>query len=106
LEELDLKDNRLNADDGARICGAAAVAGMTRLKMLDLQENNFFAPDIVSSEAWRELNLPQPPDEILRRNRSLHNIVPLLLYLLSQDKVACHTIRMFVVGESLVRACF
>jgi hypothetical protein len=98
--------NHLTADDGARICGAAAAAGMTRLKVLDLRYNPspgdaFSASSVVGCGAWRQLNLPQPPDEIVRKCTG-GRFAPLVSYLLSDDKVSCHAIRIFVVGESTV----
>jgi len=107
MTELWLGGNELTADDGARICGAAAAAGMTRLKVLDLSynpsiENAFSASSVVGCGAWRQLNLPQPPDEIVRQCSS-GDYYPLVSYLLSEDKVASHAIRIFVVGESTVR---
>jgi hypothetical protein len=103
-----LYSNQLTADDGARICGAAAAAGMTRLKTLDLscnptRENAFSASSVVGCGAWRQLNLPQPPDEIVRKCSGLYsNFTPLVSYLLSDDKVSCHALRIFVVGDSKV----
>jgi hypothetical protein len=105
---LDLNENSLTADDVARICGAAAAAGMTRLEKLELGYNRFSGSDVVGCEAWRQLNLPQPPDEIVRKcsddadGFDCYNFTPLVSYLLSDDKVSCHAIRIFVVGESTV----
>jgi hypothetical protein len=105
LTKLDLKYNKLTADDGARICGAAAAAGMTRLKKLDLNENGFNTSSLVGCSAWKQLNLPQPPDEIVRECGAFDytNYAPLVSYLLSEDKVASYAIRIFVVGDSTVR---
>jgi hypothetical protein len=85
MTELDLGYNELSADDGARICGAAAAAGMTRLKTLDLDNNGFTPSQVVECEAWRQLNLPQPPDEIVRKCKGVFhfNCAPLVSYLLS-----------------------
>ena len=107
MTDLNLRGNQLSADDGARICGAAAAAGMTRLKTLGLGANDFSASQVVGCEAWRQLNLPQPPDEIVRNCTDSvfntgSNFAPLVSYLLSDDKVSCHAIRIFVVGESTV----
>jgi hypothetical protein len=106
---LDLRYNQLTADDGARICGAAAAAGMTGLKSLDLSynpspENPFSASSVVGCGAWGQLNLPQPPDEIVRKCSEIGglNAAHLVAYFLSEDKVASHAIRIFVVGESTV----
>jgi hypothetical protein len=104
MTELYLQSNQLTADDGARICGAAAAAGMTRLQMLDLSDNGFTGSDVVGCGAWRQLNLPQPPDEIVRKCTGGFgsSFAPLVSYLLSDDKVSCHAIRIFVVGDSTV----
>ena len=111
MTKLNLSYNRLTADDGARICGAAAAAGMTRLEGLYLGvllgDNGFTGSDVVGCGAWRQLNLPQPPDEIVRKctdgyGRFACNFAPLVSYLLSDDKVSCHAIRIFVVGDSTV----
>jgi hypothetical protein len=111
LISLDLGINELTANDGARICDAAVTAGMTSLKELYLHGSpqtdrfNFSASDIVACVAWRQLKLPQPPDEIVRSckdQKSDCNVAPLVSYLSSQDKVPCHTIRIFIVGESTV----
>ncbi len=115
LISLDLGSNELTADDGARICDAAVTAGMTSLKELHLHGSprtdkfNFSASDVVGCVAWRQLKLPQPPDEIVRSckdQKSDCNVAPLAAYLLSQDKVPCHTIRVFIVGESTVALPF
>jgi hypothetical protein len=103
MTSLDLRDNFLTADDGARICGAAAAAGMTRLKALYLGGNNCSASDVVGCETWRQLNLPQPPHEIVRKCNTGSNCGFLVSYLLSIDKVSCYAIRIFVVGESTVQ---
>jgi hypothetical protein len=111
LTSLDLGTNELTADDGARICAAAVTAGMTSLKELHLHGSpqtdkfNFSASDIVGCFTWRQLKLPQPPDEIVRSCKdqtSDCNVAPLVSYLSSQDKVPCHAIRIFIVGESTV----
>ncbi len=88
----------LTAEDGARVCGAAAAAGMTRLDTLGLQEFGLSASSVVGCSAWGQLGLPQPPDEIIRTGFS-----SLIQYLLSENKVSCNAIRIFVVGESTVR---
>jgi hypothetical protein len=86
---LDLGNNQLTADDGARICGAAAAAGMTRLKTLDLScnpshENAFSASSVVGCGAWRQLNLPQPPHDFVETA----DVLGLVQYLLSSDRAA------------------
>ncbi len=113
LTSLDLGSNELTADDGARICAAAVTAGMSGLKGLYLHgstaSDNLSAPDIVGSVAWRQMKLPQPPDEIVRRctdQQSACNVAPLVSYLMSEDKVPCHAIRIFIVGESTVASLF
>jgi hypothetical protein len=102
MTELFLSGNNLTADDGARICGAAAAAGMTSLKTLDLGDNSFTASVVVGCGTWKQLNLPQPPDEVI--NKIKRNFLPLVLYLLSDDKLPCYSIRIFVVGESTVHS--
>jgi hypothetical protein len=100
LTSLDLGWNELSVDDGARICGAAAAGGMTQLKVLELGLNGFSASSVVGSDVWKELGLPRPPDEILRQS----SYVLLVQYLVSEDKAACRSIRIFVVGETTVSA--
>ena len=122
LTFLNLGNNQLTADDGARICAAAAAAGMTSLKELDLGGNGFDAWSVVKCEAWRKLKLPQPPDEIVLACKTNWikdhtqnienvryvmiadkcNVEPIVSYLASEDKVPSHAIRMFVIGESTV----
>jgi hypothetical protein len=124
LTFLGLTYNQLTADDGARICAAAAAAGMTSLKELDLGRNGFDAWSVVKCEAWRQLKLPQPPDEIVLACKTIWskiwrqnpenfrnpyvmdadkcNVEPIVSYLASEDKVPSHAIRMFVIGESTV----
>jgi hypothetical protein len=106
VTELHLGGNHLSADDGARICAAAAAAGMTNLKVLNLIENGFTASDVVACGAWRQLNMPQLPDEVVKKCSAGSNVLNLsfiVSYLRGTDKVASYTIRMFVVGESTVR---
>jgi hypothetical protein len=98
LTSLDLRYNTLTAEDGARVCGAAAAAGMTRLQRLELEYMIGFCASSVGCSAWGQLGLPQPPDEIINRGYSA-----LIQYMLSEDKIASNAIRMFVVGESTVR---
>jgi hypothetical protein len=126
LTFLDLRHNQLTADDGARICAAAAAVGMTSLTELDLGGNGFDAWSVVKCEAWRQLKLPQPPDEIVLACKTERckdwkpienpenfrnpyvmvadkcNVEPIVSYLASEDKVPSHAIRMFVIGESTV----
>ncbi len=103
LTELHLVSNNLTADDGARICAAAAAASISNLKMLNLAGNNFSIPDVVGSATWNQLNLPQPPSEIISQCKDSYetlDFAPIVSYLLSKDKVSCNSIRIFVVGES------
>jgi hypothetical protein len=111
LTSLNVSYNELTADDGARICGAAAAAGLTNLLNLDLRtpenlllknegDDILSASSIVLCETWKQLELPLPPDEIVRR--CVDDCAPLVSYLMSEDKVAIHSIRIFVVGESTV----
>jgi Leucine-rich repeat (LRR) protein len=100
LTSLNLGQNELSADDGARVCGAAAAAGMSALARLDFFGNGFIASSVVDCDEWRKLALPQPPDEIVRQGFD-----SLIQYLLSENRVATNAIRIFVVGESTVR-CF
>ena len=100
LTSLDLSRNELSVDDVARICGAAAAGGMTQLQVLKLGGIEISASSVVGSDAWKELGLPRPPDEILRQSSS----ALLVQYLLSEDKAACRSIRIFVVGETTVSA--
>jgi Ran GTPase-activating protein (RanGAP) involved in mRNA processing and transport/ubiquinone biosynthesis protein COQ9 len=98
LTSLDLGGNSLKEEDVARIFGAAAAAGMTRLQRLELKRNVCSMSSVVGCEAWKQLGLPQPPDEIVKRGFDA-----LIQYVLSSDKVASSTIRVFVIGESTVR---
>jgi Ran GTPase-activating protein (RanGAP) involved in mRNA processing and transport len=61
LIRLDVSYNKLTADDGARICCAAAAAGMTNLMHLDLDGNCFEPRSIVLCDSWQKFNLPQLP---------------------------------------------
>jgi hypothetical protein len=93
MTELDLRFNELTADDGARICGAAAAAGMTRLKTLDLsnnpsRENPFSASSVVGCGAWRQLNLPQPPHDFVGIADCSQDFLGLVQYLMSSDRAA------------------
>ena len=87
------------ADDAARIYGAAAAAEMTCLKDIKLGlPYDVSASLIVTSEAWRQLKLPQPPDEFVAQQ--LHD--QLLSFLLSGEKVPSRSIRFFFIGDPLV----
>jgi hypothetical protein len=52
---------------------------------------------------FQELGLPRPPDEILNQTKP-SNYALLVQYVLSEDKAACRSIRIFVVGETTVSA--
>jgi hypothetical protein len=82
MTELCLHGNSLTADDGARICGAAAAAGMTRLQTLGLYGNAFSASDVVRCGTWRQLDLPQPPDDFV----ASEDYCFLLEYVMSSDR--------------------
>jgi hypothetical protein len=97
MTSLDLSWNYLNANDVAHLCGAVAAAGMTGLH-LELRDQTFFTSSVVQSDKWKELELPQPPSEIVRKGCDA-----LIQYLISEDKVECRAIRMFFIGDSLVR---
>jgi hypothetical protein len=84
---LSLHTNQLSADsadDGARICGAAAGAGMTRLMDLRLFGDSFEVSDVVGCEAWRQINLPQPPDAFV----SKADFVAILQFIWSSDRIS------------------
>ena len=98
LISLNLYSNNLTTNDGARLCCAAAAAGLTALQKLNLEGNGFDAASVVRCDEWAALSLPQPPDEVIRQGFDA-----LVQYLLSEDKVATNSIRIFVVGESTVR---
>lgn len=98
LISLNLYSNNLTSDDAARLISAAAAAGFMSLQKLNLLGNLFDTASVVQCEAWRMLSLPQPPHEVVRQGFD-----SLIQYLLSEDKVATNTIRIFVVGESTVR---
>jgi hypothetical protein len=126
LTDLDLVCN-LTADDGVHLLAAAAAAGMTQLQNLHISDGfSLSPPDVVECKEWSQLNLPLPPDEIVNKcrffeindrgknnvysqykhRRNLPSFVysPLLSYLLSEEKVAVYSIRLFFVGESTVRS--
>jgi tetratricopeptide (TPR) repeat protein len=102
MTELSLYLNdSLTANDGARICAAAAAAGMTRLRTLELGRCGFSVSRVVECEAWRQMNLPQPPSEIVRKCEESAqffglNFSPIVSYLLGEDEVSCHAVRSFV----------
>jgi hypothetical protein len=82
LTSLNLSYNDVTAGDGARLCHAAAAAGMTRLETLDL---GVCSPsDVVECEAWKLLDLPQPPEHIVAFSDS----AILVQYLASSNKAA------------------
>jgi hypothetical protein len=83
LTHLNVCYETKTADDAARICNAAAAAGLTQLKRLLLGESKcvhgmgncgeYELSDIVECEAWKQLKLPQPPREILEQCGELTN---------------------------------
>jgi hypothetical protein len=107
LTILDLTNNNMTADDGACLCGAAAAAGMSRLKELDLSANDFRAASVVKCGTWRQLNLPQPPREIIKKCQGQEayevNCAPLVSHLMSAVKVSSHNIRKFVIAHRRVQ---
>ena len=74
---------------------------MTQLHELKLEGNGFAAGSVVGCDAWRDIGIPQPPNEIIRGGFN-----SLIQYIFSEDKVATNAIRIFVVGESTVRCFF
>lgn len=61
---LPYSGTKLNEDDGARIFCAAAAAGMTRLKTLDLSAHDLTPYSFTGCETWMQLKLPQKlPDD-------------------------------------------
>ncbi len=93
MTELNLCNNELTADDSARICAAAAAAGMTRLKNLVFRENpspehEFSASDVVDCGSWKQLKLPQPPKDIVRKcEENNWSFADLVSFVLSIDQV-------------------
>ena len=94
---LNLRRNDVCADTAARMLGSIAAAGLTQLHTLRL--DGLSSSAVVSSVAWNDLKLPRPPDEILKNN----DLMTLLQYILSDDKIAINAIRLFVIGDSTVR---
>jgi hypothetical protein len=85
MTALNVYYNKLTADDEARICGAAAAARMMRLETLCLGSDSFSsAARLFGCEAWGQLKLPQPPDNIVRKcsapSYERLNCAPLVLY--------------------------
>jgi hypothetical protein len=79
--------------DIAFICAAAAAAGLVRLKQLfyvynmnpelyEVADHNFYRNAIVWCEAWSQLNLPQPSNDIVQRCICNDSFAPLVSYLL------------------------
>ena len=64
LTRLSLSRNQLSADDCARVCGAAAGAGMTQLCALEAEGNGFSAASVVGCEGWREAGLSCLADNV------------------------------------------
>jgi hypothetical protein len=107
LTILDVSNNNMTADDGACLCGAAAAAGMSCLKELELSANDFRAASVVKCGTWRQLNLPQPPREIMKKCQGQEecevNCAPLVSHLMSAVKVSRRDIRKFVIAHSRVQ---
>ena len=96
---------KLCADDVARICCAAAAAGMTRLKKLDLSGHDEMNPYLFSScETWTQLDLPQPPCEIVPNVKkcrfggwTISDYAPIVSYLSNEDEDALIRALLFEV---------
>jgi hypothetical protein len=71
---------------------------MTRLH-LNLIDNTFMALRVVESGAWKQLELPRPPNEIVAKGSNA-----IIQYLVSEDKVPSHAMRMFFIGDSTVKS--
>ena len=84
LTSLDLGWNELSVDDGARICGAAAAGGLTQLQVLELEGNGFSASSVVGSDAWRQVGLQRPCDDVV----FIPSFSVLLQYSVSRDRTA------------------
>jgi hypothetical protein len=74
LTALYLSSNQLTADDAARICAAAAAAGITSLTTLDMHSNSsrdrpFSSWDVVRCKALNEISLPLPRRLFLQNSR-------------------------------------
>ena len=87
LTSLNLGRNELSADDGARVCGAAAAAGMTLLAGLELEGNGFTAACVVGCEGWREAGLPPAAEDFCFFLGS-HGYDGLIQYAVSRDRAA------------------
>jgi hypothetical protein len=82
MTSLNLGSNELSADDCARVCGAAAAAGMTRLVSLELGGNGFHPIYVVRCEGWKEVGLSCPSDNIFFPS----SFSSVLQYALSSDR--------------------
>jgi hypothetical protein len=80
-------------NDIAFICAAAAAAGLVRLKQLfyryemhpelyEVADHNFYRNAVVRCDAWSQLNLPQPSNDIVQRCICNDSFAPLLSFLL------------------------
>jgi hypothetical protein len=84
LTSLNLGRNELSVDDGARVCGAAAAAGLTLLAGLELEGNGFTASSVVGCEGWREAGLSSLWDCIFFPS----SFSVLMEYVFSSDRAA------------------
>jgi hypothetical protein len=126
LTSLKIDDALITADIAADILKTACRARLTHISKLELachpvvttimhncgdlsewpgtyeiheisSSSTFFASDVLQSATWLQLQLPQPPDEIVSAGYGA-----ILQYMFSTDKVSVHELRIFVVGESTV----
>jgi hypothetical protein len=88
LTSLNLGRNELSADDGARVCGAAAAAGMTLLAALELEGNRFTAASVVGCEGWREAGLPPAAEYFCSALSGSKGYSLLIQYAVSRDRAA------------------
>jgi hypothetical protein len=88
LTSLNLGRNELSADDGARVCGAAAAAGMTLLAALELEGNGFTAASVVGCEGWREAGLAPAAEYFCSALSGSKGYNLLIQYAVSQDRAA------------------
>jgi hypothetical protein len=126
LTHLKIDDALITADIAADILRTACRARLTHISKLELAchpvvttvrrnccamdswdetyqshemsaSSTFSASDVLQSATWLQLQLPQPPNEIVRAGYGA-----ILQYMFSTDKVSVHELRIFVVGESTV----
>ena len=84
LTELDVGYNELTADDGARICSAAASAGLMRLKVLDLSGNAATASSRITQRSLATLTTIQ--ELKFKGTRSFYFALLSAISILSADK--------------------